>query len=111
MIRETLDGASTNAFMEVLDGSRPMFASRVTTGNNETEVTGTNVTLPYWVKLVRQGNLFSAYMSPDGVAWTAVGTVTINNASSAYIGLVPYSINNAMAQTATFDNASSAPCP
>ena len=34
----------------------------------------TGVVAPYWVKLVRSGNTFSGYSSPDGSTWTLVGS-------------------------------------
>jgi hypothetical protein len=60
---------------------------------------------PRWLKLVRAGNAFSAYLSSDGTSWTQVYTTqTIPMASTVYIGLVALR-NGATASTAqaTFD--------
>jgi hypothetical protein len=65
------------------------------------------VALPYWVKLVRSGNTFNGYISPDGVNWVQVGTTqTITMAQGAYIGLAVSGDNNSTLATATFDNVS-----
>jgi hypothetical protein len=61
--------------------------------------------MPYWVKVVRSGNNFSGFGSPDGVNWTQIGpTQTIPMAQNVYIGLAVSSDNNSMLATATFDN-------
>ncbi len=63
--------------------------------------------LPYWVKLVRSGNTFSGYVSPDGLNWLPVGTAqTISMAPNVFIGLAVSADNNTVLATATFDNVS-----
>ncbi len=45
--------------------------------------------LPYWLKLVRSGSSFAAYISPDGVDWTQIqSSETISMGTNVYIGLV-----------------------
>jgi hypothetical protein len=65
------------------------------------------------MKLVRSGSNFSAYVSPDGVTWTAVLTnkslSTIPTAAT--VGLFECSHNVAKVGTATFDNVSFTPGP
>jgi hypothetical protein len=56
------------------------------------------------VRLVRSGNTFTAYASPDGSTWTFVGTDTIPMAASVYIGLVVTSHNNTVIDTAMVDS-------
>lgn len=72
-------------------------------------VTTSTYTYPnVWMKLVRSGSNFSAYLSPDGVTWTAVLTnkslTTIPTAAT--VGLFECSHNVAKLGTATFDNVS-----
>ncbi len=68
--------------------------------------TGPTLTLPnVWLKLQRQGNLFTAYTSPDGSVWTKLGasqTITMN--SIATVGLAVTSHNSTALSTATYDN-------
>jgi RHS repeat-associated protein len=62
---------------------------------------------PYWVKLIRNGNTFSEYASPDGVTWTQLGSSqTITMATNVYIGLGSDSAYASQLATATFDNES-----
>ncbi|WP_224721618.1 pectinesterase family protein [Paenibacillus vietnamensis] len=64
--------------------------------------------LPYWIKLVRQGNQFTSQISPDGIAWTTVGTVNVELPEKAYVGLAADAakVNNKTDKynTSTFSN-------
>jgi RHS repeat-associated protein len=107
MIRETLNTASTDAFM-LYQGGYILFWDRPSTGAN-TVYQGANIylTLPYWMKVVRSGNSFSGYISSDGVNWVQQGsTLTITMAQSVFIGLAVDSGSNTTLTTATFDNVS-----
>ena len=54
---------------------------------------------------MRSGNTFTGSSSPDGVTWSAVGSVTLSGFSSqALVGLAVTSHNAAAATTATFTN-------
>ncbi len=56
------------------------------------------------MRLVREGNLFSAYRSSDGITWSLVKADTIAMASTVYVGLAVVSVNAAATATATFTN-------
>jgi hypothetical protein len=104
MIRETLTADSTQAMMVITPGNGTSFERRTSTGGASTATAGPAATVPYWVRLVRSGTIFSAYASSDGAAWTLVGTDTIAMATNVYIGLVVTSHNNAVLNTATLDS-------
>jgi hypothetical protein len=77
-------------------------------------VAGATYTFPnVWMKLVRSGSLFSAYLSPDGLTWTAVvankSLTTIP--AAATVGLFECSHKAGTLGTATFDNVSFTPGP
>jgi glucose/arabinose dehydrogenase/regulation of enolase protein 1 (concanavalin A-like superfamily) len=60
-----------------------------------------------WLKLVRSGSTVTTYKSADGVAWTLVGTATVNLPATAKIGLFVCAHNGSSAfNTTTFDNVS-----
>ncbi|GAB3655221.1 hypothetical protein GCM10027589_14310 [Actinocorallia lasiicapitis] len=59
-----------------------------------------------WMKLTRTGNLFTAYKSPDGVAWTPIGTTTLSMAANVKVGLFVSAHELNLPDTATFDNVS-----
>jgi regulation of enolase protein 1 (concanavalin A-like superfamily) len=104
MIRETLDAGSTMANINVtpLNGVTWIYRSATGAGGNRTP----GFVVPYWVRVVRNGDTFTSYYSPDGVNWAQQGTISISMASNAYIGLVVSSRASAELATATFDNVS-----
>jgi Pro-kumamolisin, activation domain len=107
MIRETLTAGSTNIYAAFSSGSLLYFDDRPTTGGTTvSQNTSTGVTLPYWVKIVRSGNVFTGYASLDGANWSQIGTSqTVTMAQNVYVGLA-VSSNVGTLATATFDNVS-----
>ncbi len=110
MIRETLNPNATDAlgFYLYSDGYF-FFYDRPSTGAsvaNNGQSSGQEQP-PYWAKLVRSGNTFSAYTSVNGTTWVQLGTTqTITMAQNAYVGLFVTSGGNNSISTATFDNVS-----
>jgi glucose/arabinose dehydrogenase len=105
MIRDDLNSNGRNAFMGITPSSGLIFQRRVTTGGTTTSTPFTGA-VPYWVRLVRSGNLFTSYVSTDGNAWTQVGTATIVMRGNIYVGLPVTSHTNTALCTATFTNVS-----
>jgi acetylxylan esterase len=104
MIRESLAANAANALIAVTPGNGVTWQTRSTTGGSTANNNITGLSAPCWVKLVRSGNTFTGYRSPDGVTWTQVGSTAFTIASTAYIGLALTSHNNSSLCTATFDN-------
>jgi len=114
MIRETLSPSAANTFM--CSCSNIMYSyDRSTTGGQETNLGSNGSGLPYWVKLVRAGNTFTAYTSTNGLIWTQVSSQTFTMAQNVYAGLGVSNYNNSSLATATFDyvsiNSSASPAP
>jgi hypothetical protein len=62
---------------------------------------------PYWVRLERAGNDFSAYISPDGETWQqAADTVSVPMTDPVLVGLALTSHNAAAGTGAVFSNIS-----
>lgn len=106
MIRESLDPGARHATMVVtpVDGTqflRRKEAGGTTTNTNPHRDRGK---LPYWVKLVRQGNTFKAYESPDGQSWSLAGEDAVPLGPHALIGLVASSHQLKVTNTATLDH-------
>ena len=105
MFRETLGAGSTNAFVPLTPANGVVFQGRPTTGGSTTTFNhGPIVAAPYWVRLVRSGNTFSSFISPDGTTWTALGQATLSMASQIFVGLAVSSHHNGTLSTALFDN-------
>ncbi|MFA6186376.1 MAG: hypothetical protein WC770_04070 [Phycisphaerae bacterium] len=107
MIRETLTATSKHAMMVVTPGNGTAFQRRTSTGSSSDHTAGSGVTAPYWVKLVRSGDTFSGYESPDGSSWTFVDSVDISMATNVYIGMAVTSHSDGVLCTAVIDSISS----
>jgi hypothetical protein len=113
MMRETLDPASKEVSLRLYSLNAPAFnpsvtfGARMSSGASSVDFGGNPATAgPYWLKLTRSGNTFSAYTSPDGVKWTQIGkpqSVSMN--SNILVGFAAAAeINGWFSQTATFDH-------
>jgi hypothetical protein len=103
MIRETLSPESRAA--EVHLNTSSGFASRNAPFANLGGWAGPSLTLPYWLKLVRSGNNFSAYISMDGSTWTqGGGTTAVSMTDPVYVGLLAISNSSSTTSTAIFDH-------
>jgi hypothetical protein len=120
MIRETLDPTSKHAFMAVTalasHGLAFQYRDGIDAADSDSEHGIDVQTAPYWVKLVRKGNVFTGYVSPDGINWRmkdasgvetdASNPVTITMATNVYIGLALCSHQNDVLCMAQFSNVS-----
>lgn len=104
MIRDNLSSGAANAYVAVTPGNGVTWQYRSSNGGGTSYNDTGGLNAPYWVKLVRLGNTFTAYRSADGVNWTPQGTNTFAMASTAYVGLALTSHDNSSLATATFDN-------
>jgi regulation of enolase protein 1 (concanavalin A-like superfamily) len=105
MIRETLTNTSSNAAILVTPSNGVTFQRRTTTAGNSLNTISSGAA-PYWVKLARSGNTFTASKSTDGINWTVVGSTNITMSANVYIGLAVTSHNNGALCTVVFDNVS-----
>jgi regulation of enolase protein 1 (concanavalin A-like superfamily) len=106
MIRESLDANARHAMVVVTPANGVAFQRRLTTGGSSSHTAGASARAPYWVRLTRSGNTFTAYQSVNGTTWVQVGSANISMATSAYVGLALTSHNNSLLTTATLDGVS-----
>jgi hypothetical protein len=106
MMRETLSPGSRHAFMLVSAARGLSFQRRVSPGATSASTSGGASTVPYFVKLTRSGNTFTAFRSTDGVAWTTVGSETISMPATIYVGLAVTSHLAGTLANATFESTS-----
>ncbi len=107
MMRATLDASSpeVSALASAANTTSAM-DYRSSIGGPTTSVVGASgYSLPYWVKVSRSSNTFTAYGSSDGVNWTQLSSPqTFAAAQTVYVGLVH--LPGSGVNTATFDNVS-----
>ncbi len=105
MLRESLLPGSKNVFMGLQGNSQATFQVRSATGGASVN-TKRAATAPLWLKLSRAGDVFTAFSSTDGAAWSPLGNpVTVPMAASVYAGLAVTSHTNAVSTSAGFSNA------
>lgn len=105
MIRESDAADSRFVFVGATQAGSVFFKYRNTTAGSVQTVTSTSTTLPVWFKLTRVGNVFTAYRSTDGLAWSAIGAAqTIAMTADTLAGLVGTSTSTTVLNTAVFDN-------
>ncbi len=104
MMRETLAAGSRYAFSMISPGNGAAHQFRRETDAGAEHVGGPGVGAPHWVRLVRAGDVFSAFASPDGIAWTLVDEQTIAMSGAIYVGLAVTAHNNGAINQAVLDN-------
>jgi len=104
MIRESLTGEAANGFLWGTVSNGWWFSRRLSAGGSTYQSAGSAGAAPGWVRLVREGNLFSAYQSQDGNVWTLIGSDTIFMPATIYVGLAITSHTMAATATATMSN-------
>ena len=107
MIRDTLTAGSKHALTFVTPSQGLKFQRRVSTGGATTSTpggAGIAGVAPYWVRLVRAGNSFSAYISSNGSSWTLIGSETISMGSTVHVGLALTSHRDGTVATGNFTN-------
>jgi len=109
MIRETLEAGSKHAFValtpEPTHGAS--FQRRPVAGTDSANTDVADISLPYWAKLTRTNNLFTAQISADGVTWvdiTPTAPVEISMTANVYIGLAVTSHDATITTAAEFSN-------
>ena len=113
MIRDQLNANCVHALVDVTPGMGVEFIRRITTNGATTAAAATGLTAPQWLRLTRVGNVFTAYLSSDGVAWSAVASpVSIPIMSAGvYAGLIVNSHSSGALCLAQFDHVSWTPAP
>jgi len=110
MIREGLDAGSAHATVAVTPGNGVSLSHRPIMNQASFQVNQPDLVAPYWVKLTRSGNIFTAQQSEDGVNWVSItddaaaSTIEIDMDANVYIGLMSVSARADIVGAATFSN-------
>ena len=119
MIRETLQANSKHVMMIITDSEGGGIANqgRPSTGGSSVSFHGDiTASPPYWVRLVREGDMITGYHSADGIDWELFTDTSPDGAMTnpldlpmpeqVYIGLCVTSHAAGELRTYTFDNVS-----
>ncbi|NJO00508.1 MAG: T9SS type A sorting domain-containing protein [Bacteroidia bacterium] len=105
MIRESAAADAKHAMIVVTPSNGVSFQYRSTTGGSMAQQSTPGVA-PKWLRLVRSGNIFSAFHSDDPTTkgWTSWGTIQISMSENVLIGLALTSHNNSVVNTSIFSH-------
>jgi len=106
MMRESLAPGATNVFVNVTGAGRYAMNYREETGRRSyaRHSGSTLINLPYWVRLVRDGNRFESYFSTDGVNWEYFRATELAMQPIIFVGMAVVSHTNSQLAISTFDN-------
>lgn len=105
MIRETLDASAQYVINFISPANGTALQQRSGTGGGAAGVSNnTGLTAPYWLRLVRSGNNFTASVSPDGINWVQTGQTSVAMNANIYVGLAVCSASDGTLCQAQFDN-------
>src|SRR5205085_3377187 len=74
MIRENTAPGARNVFITLTAQNGTEYQWRSATNGESFYVQGPAVASPYWLRLTRTNNVFKAFHSANGAAWTQLGT-------------------------------------
>jgi len=110
MIRESLNANSAYAGLYLTPQNLAKFEYRATSGASAVNNNSASQSVPYWLRLTRVGNTFTAYRSIDGTTWVQQGTpVTVTMGASVLIGLPVCSHAAGTLCTASIDSVTATP--
>jgi hypothetical protein len=78
MFRESLEANARHAAVLIGTNGKLKFRRRTSVGGSTLSdgPSESSVTAPYWLKLSRRGQVFTAFRSQNGTTWTPVGPTT-----------------------------------
>lgn len=105
MVRESLSGGSKTAMVLVSNRNGATVHNRFTT-NERMEGTDKHeeAKAPYWLKLVREGDLFHHYISENGKEWKKIESIQNPMPEKVYIGFGVTSHDNNETAKAVFSH-------
>lgn len=106
MFRQSLTPGSKHVMMAVTAGNFSSYQWRPVPDQKTHNTDGPSTSMPYWVKLVRQGDKFSGYISPDGKDWKRIDSIVVPMPQKLYVGLVVSSHVNDELNSVLFDHVS-----
>ena len=103
MLREGLSASARHVMLAVTPRQGAWFLQRHDFADLTTQDSGGELAAPCWIKLVRKGNIFTAWVSADGFDWNW-RTERMDMPETLLVGLVVNSHDNSALGTAAFDN-------
>ena len=106
MVRGGLDENAANAAVFLTRGNGVSMQRRAVEEGTSDFLLGPAFSGPLYLRLDREGDVFTSYTSADGAAWSEVGSYTVDLPELAYIGMAVTSHNAAEFASASFADVS-----
>ncbi|MCW1925901.1 InlB B-repeat-containing protein [Luteolibacter arcticus] len=106
MMRESSASGSRSVFIGLTPANSAQWVRRSNTGGNSSATTSSGKPAPYWVRLTREGNTFTSYMSSNGTTWTQLASANISMSASYSLGMAACSGASDTTVASVFDNVS-----
>ena len=107
MFRESTAANSRHVMVSVTPANQIVILARGSSGSTSGPPAVSGVTTPVWLKLIRNGDIFTAQYSTNGTTWSAPSSSSpIAMAATIRVGLVVTSKNDGTLATGTFDSVS-----
>lgn len=106
-MRESLDAGARHASLIVTSDGKAKFRRRTATSGTTASdgPSAGSVSVPLWLRLVRQGQTFAAYISADGVEWQQVHTTqSVALPDVVYVGVLGLRNGSTGQATVRFSN-------
>ena len=105
MIRGALTGPSAHAMLVASVAKGWAFQRRPLDGALSVNTSHAGAA-PGWMRLVRKGEVLSAYLSDDGARWSLIESETVAMGATIYVGLAVTSHHSYATATASFSDVS-----
>jgi regulation of enolase protein 1 (concanavalin A-like superfamily) len=104
MVRDNLSDSSAHVIMAMTTGNGDAMQGRTMLGGESFSVhnSADPIKAPYFVKLIKMGNMFYGYSSPDGQLWDFVGKQEVMMTDPVQVGLAATSHVYGVYTTAEF---------
>jgi glucose/arabinose dehydrogenase len=109
--RESLLPGARHISLTLNAAARTRLSWRDGTPASLQRIGGPPVSIPGWLKLVRRGSEFTGAVSSDGIAWTIVGTATLNLPQQCFVGLAASAASGDARTAVVFSNISGPQAP
>jgi regulation of enolase protein 1 (concanavalin A-like superfamily) len=104
MIRESTDADAAHVLLDVKPGGGIEFMTRSRSGDSTIFIAEAMMSFPLWLKLQREGQVVSGYVSPDGSRWASIGATPFAPAVGRLVGLAVTSHDISTVNTARFES-------
>ncbi len=111
MFRENFSAGSKDAMMIVTAGGGSVYQRRVKADGHTWNTDGPAVNVSSWVRLIRAGNMFTGYVSTNGIDWQRVDSIAVHMDKTVYVGLALTAHNNTELNSTLFDHVTVTPAP